>query len=81
MQKAEVQIELDKLRRDILEKVCPIFQECCKGGRCMSYAPGYIWENGIKAGAVMKYGTMGINISPPSCSNAIVTGTIEYQEP
>ncbi len=68
-------LHLQWAREEIERKMCPIFKKDCIGDKCLSYAPGYMreWEPRRQTGEYL--------ISPPGCNNAIVTGTIEYQEP
>ena len=61
-------------------KMCPVFEECCKGDNCMSYYPGNIVE-GLRDNGEHPEGRKYTKIFtkyPPFCQNAIVTGTIEY---
>lgn len=78
-----IEKELEKLRAEQLQKLCPVFRTKCEGERCMSYASGYMWTKNIGPGVVFRVneGMPGEQIlSPPGCTNAIVTGAIEYQE-
>ena len=67
--KGKSEKELLELRIQQLDKLCPVFKENCKGDNCMSYNPGFIWEQLRRPGIPI--------IASPGCNNAIVTGTIE----
>jgi hypothetical protein len=65
--KEEAQTKLDSEVNDMLEKLCPVFQEKCHGKNCMSFYPGQLRVFGQKFSCIS-----------PSCTSPLTTGCIEH---
>jgi len=73
-EKSTAYLHLKWDREKMVSMMCPIFKTKCLGQECHSYFQG----------AVIGYGPNENRLyrkHPPLCTNAIVSGTIEYQEP
>lgn len=61
---------LQRLRKKLIKKQCPIYKNNCLGAECMSFYKGCT----RKVSVIWK-------INEPYCHNAIVIGTIEMEMP
>jgi len=67
----------------MIRNICPIFQKECLGEKCHSYYSGQVIKKHTDTGGFLDESITGVYYRKyiPQCQNAIVTGTIEYQEP
>ena len=77
--KEEAEKELLKYTETRQVKMCPIFKRPCLEMYCESYSKGIVWNTFHSDSDFNKI--YDYYIQESCCNNAIVTGTIEYQEP
>jgi hypothetical protein len=70
--KKENEAELKRLRKEMGNKMCPVFECNCKQNDCMSYFEGRLRE--YKIGNNMKY-----KLHKPCCNSPLVNGAIYHE--